>query len=140
MASTSTFKLEIVTPYGLVESSEAEELTMPGSKGELTILPGHHPLLTSLDIGEVRYRHGKTVEHLAISWGFAEVTFDKVTVLVETAEKAIDIDLTRAEQAKRRAEEKLKTLTEDDADYFTAKTSYEKALKRIETAQRVKRQ
>lgn len=133
-----TFKIEIVTPYGLIVSDEAEELTAPGIVGQLTILPGHHPLLTSLKIGELSYKIKGKTEHLAVSWGFAEVTFDKVTVLVETAEKAIDIDLTRAEAAKKRAEERLKALTEDDADYFTAKTSYEKALIRLEVAKKAK--
>ncbi len=132
------FKIEIVTPYGLIVSDYAEELTAPGIVGQITILPGHHPLLTSLKIGELSYKiQGKT-EHLAVSWGFAEVTFDKVTVLVETAEKSVDIDLTRAEAAKKRAEERLKALTEDDADFFTAKTSYEKALIRLEVAKRAK--
>lgn len=135
-----TFKLEIVTPYGLVMSGEAEELTAPSIMGQITILPGHHPLLTALTIGELSYKYKGKTEYLAVSWGFAEVTFDKVTVLVETAEKAIDIDLTRAEAAIKRAEERLKSLTEDDADYFTAKTSYEKALVRIEVAKKVKGQ
>ncbi len=134
------FKIEIVTPYGIVESSEAEELTAPGIMGQITILPGHHPLLTSLKIGELTYKIKGKTEHLAVSWGFAEVTFDKVTVLVETAEKSIDIDLTRAEAAKKRAEERLKALSEDDADYFTAKTSYEKALIRLEVAKKAKTQ
>lgn len=131
-----TFKLEIVTPYGLVVSSDAEELTAPGIIGQITILPGHHPLLTSLKIGELSYKIKGKTEYLAVSWGFAEVTFDKVTILVETAEKAVDIDLTRAESAKKRAEERLKSLTEDDADYFTAKSSYEKAMVRLEIAKR----
>lgn len=133
-----TFKLEIVTPYGLVESGEAEELTAPSICGQITILPGHHPLLTSLKVGELSYKQKGKTEYLAVSWGFAEVTFDKVTVLVETAEKAVDIDLTRAEAAKKRAEERLKSLTEDDADYFTAKTSYEKAMVRLEIARKGK--
>ncbi len=135
-----TFKLEIVTPYGLVVSGEAEELTAPGAAGQITILPGHHPLLTSLKIGELSYKIKGKTEFIAVSWGFAEVTFDKVTILVETAEKAVDIDLTRAEAAKKRAEERLKSLTEDDADYFTAKSSYEKALVRLEIARRGKTQ
>lgn len=131
-----TFKLEIVTPYGLVVSSDAEELTAPGIIGQITILPGHHPLLTSLRIGELSYKVKGKTEYLAVSWGFAEVTFDKVTILVETAEKAVDIDLTRAESAKKRAEERLKSLTEDYADYFTAKSSYEKAMVRLEIAKK----
>jgi F-type H+-transporting ATPase subunit epsilon len=133
-----TFKLEIVTPYGLVLSGEAEELTAPGIMGQITILPGHHPLLTSLKIGEMSYKAKGKTEHLAVSWGFAEITFDKVTVLVESAEKSVDIDLTRAEAAKKRAEERLKSLTEDDADYFTAKSSYEKAMIRLDVAKKTK--
>lgn len=133
-----TFKLEIVTPYGIVVNDVVEELTAPGVAGQITILPGHHPLLTSLKVGELSYKIKGKTEFLAVSWGFAEVTFDKVTVLVETAEKAVDIDLTRAEAARKRAEERLKSLTEDDADYFTAKTSYEKALVRLEIAKRAK--
>lgn len=135
-----TFKLEIVTPYGLVVDDVAEELTAPSVSGQITILPGHHPLLTSLKVGELSYKRKGVTEYLAISWGFAEVTFDKVTILVETAERAIDIDLTRAEAAKKRAEERLKSLTEDDTDYFTAKSSYEKAMIRLEIAKKVKEQ
>lgn len=133
-----TFRLEIVTPYGIVERGEAEELIAPTVCGQITILPGHHPLLTAIKVGELVYKYKGKVEYLAVSWGFAEVTFDKVTVLVETAEKAIDIDLTRAEAAKRRAEERLKALTEDDAEYFIAKNSYEKALVRLEIAKKAK--
>src|SRR5262249_56317681 len=104
-----TFQLEIVTPERVAVRDTAEEMQIPGTNGYLGILPGHAPLITELAIGEITYRNGSTTHHLAVAWGFAEVLPDKVTILAETAARADDIDVKRAEQTKRTAEEEFKT-------------------------------
>jgi F-type H+-transporting ATPase subunit epsilon len=103
------FELEIVTPDRLVVKDYAEEMQIPGKNGYLGILAGHAPLITELDVGEITYRTHIQTERLAVAWGFAEVLPDKVTVLAETAERASEIDVSRAQEAKTRAEEKLKS-------------------------------
>ncbi|MGH9510061.1 MAG: F0F1 ATP synthase subunit epsilon [Terriglobales bacterium] len=125
-----TFKLEIVTPDKQVVADSAEELQLPGKRGYLGILPGHAPLITELDVGELSYRRdGKTV-HLAIAWGFAEILPDKVTILAETAERAEEIDAARAQRSKDRAEARLQKL-EAGTDVARAASSQRRALTRL---------
>jgi len=102
-----TIQLEIVTPERLVVSEPAEYIEIPGETGYLGILPGHAPLITELAPGELSYRNGNQTKRLAVAWGFAEVLQDKVTILAEAAEKAEEIDIARAEAAKRKAEAEL---------------------------------
>jgi F-type H+-transporting ATPase subunit epsilon len=97
-------QLEIVTPEKRVVADEVDEVVMPGTLGYLGVLPGHAPLLTGLDIGEVTLRNGSEKRYLAVSGGFAEVTRDRVSILADTCEPAEEIDLERAQQAKQRAE------------------------------------
>ena len=92
-------KLDLVTPYRHVLSQEVDEVTAPGTLGEFGVLPGHTPLLTTLRIGELTYKQGQEVFHVAVNWGYVEVENDVVTVLVETAEPADQIDLERARAA-----------------------------------------
>jgi F-type H+-transporting ATPase subunit epsilon len=123
-----TFQLEIVTPEKVVVRDTAEEMQIPGKSGYLGVLPGHAPLITELAVGEISYRRGADTQRLAVAWGFAEVLPDKVTILAETAEKASEIDVSRAQEAKKRAEQRLAASnTEVDA------TRAENALKRAET-------
>src|SRR5215468_11920182 len=123
-----TFQLEIVTPEKVAVRDAAEEMQIPGTNGYLGILPGHAPLITELAVGEITYRAGGATHHLAVAWGFAEVLPDKVTILAETAERPQEIDVKRAEQAKAKAEELLKTgKTEEDF------TKAEDKLQRSET-------
>jgi len=123
-----TFQIEIVTAEKMVVKDEAEEMQIPGKNGYLGILPGHAPLITELAVGEIAYRRGGSTHYLSVAWGFAEVMPDKVTILAETAERPDEIDISRAQEAKRRAEEEFKTgKTEDDF------TDAEDALKRAET-------
>lgn len=135
-----TFLLEVVTPHGLVVSSKVEEAYVPGSQGDFDILPGHAPLLTSLRIGELHYKWDKEVHYLAVNRGFAEVTPVRTTVLVDTAESAGDIDVERAQAAKARAEEKLKTLTPKDAAYPQELEALERARVRLRVAERAARE
>lgn len=131
-----TILLEIVTPDRLVLSAEVDEVTAPGTEGEFGVLPGHTPFLTTLKVGELTYRKGKEVHHLAVSWGYVEVTPRKVTVLAETAEVAGEIDVERAKAARERAEEKLKKLSKEDHDYLVEAATLERSIIRIQVAER----
>jgi F-type H+-transporting ATPase subunit epsilon len=128
-----TFQFEIVTPEKLVVRDVAEEMQIPGKNGYLGILPGHAPLITELGVGEISYRvHGYT-HRLAVAWGFAEVLPDKVTILAETAERAEEINVKRAEDAKRRAEQRL-TSGNAEIDFQRAQIALERADTRLEVA------
>lgn len=131
--------LEMVTPYKRVLSEEVDEITAPGSVGELGVLPGHTPLLTTLNIGELTYRKGGEAFHVAVNWGYLEVEEDKVTVLVETAEPADEIDLARAQAALGRAEEALKSLSPEDKEFKVMEAALERALIRVQVAGRKSR-
>ena len=102
-----TIQLEIVTPERLVVNDQAEYIEIPGKTGYLGVLPSHAPLITELAVGEISYRNTGQTKRLAVAWGFAEVLGDKVTILAETAEKAEEIDVSRAQTAKQRAEAEL---------------------------------
>jgi len=130
-----TFQLEIVTPEKLVVKDVAEEMQIPGKNGYLGILPGHAPLITELAVGEITYRHGGETHHLAVAWGFAEVLQDKVTVLAETAERADEIDVQRAQEAKDRAEQRLKSGS-TEVDYPRAEVALQKAETRLDVAEK----
>jgi F-type H+-transporting ATPase subunit epsilon len=129
-------RLELVTPYKKALSEEVDEVTAPGTLGEFGILPGHTPLLTTLKIGELSFRRGGEIFHLAVNWGYVEVEDDKVTVLVETAEPADEIDLERARAAMGRAEEALRKLSSEDKDFLVMQAALERALIRIQVAGR----
>jgi F-type H+-transporting ATPase subunit epsilon len=123
-----TFQLEIVTPVKLVVKEAAEEAQIPGLSGYLGILPGHAPLITELAVGVITYKAGGTTHTLSVAWGFAEVLPDKVTILAEAAERPQEIDVERAQEAKTRAEQLLKS-NDPKVDYSRA----EEALQRAET-------
>jgi F-type H+-transporting ATPase subunit epsilon len=127
-------KLEIVTPYKKVVDMEVEEVTATGKLGEFGVLPGHAPFLTSLRIGELAYKYGGKVEHMALNWGYFEIKDDKIIVLVETAEAAEEIDLERAKAALGRAEEKLKHLTAEDKQFKVYEAALERAMIRVQVA------
>lgn len=128
--------LEMVTPYKKVLSIEVDEVTAPGSIGEIGILPGHTPLLTTLKIGELSYKQDGKVFHVAVNWGYLEVGDDIVKVLVDTAEQADDIDLARAKAALSRAEDSMKTLSQEDVKFAVMDAALRRALVRIQVAAR----
>jgi len=128
-----TFQLEIVTPEKVVVKDAAEEMQIPGKNGYLGILPGHAPLITELAVGEITYRNGGTTHHLSVAWGFAEVLPDKVTILADTAERAEDIDVSRAQAAKARAEEALKQAPAD-LDFEATLYAQQRAQVRLDVA------
>ena len=127
-------KLEMVTPYKRVLSEEVDEITAPGFIGELGLLPGHTPLLTTLKVGELSYRKGNEQFFVAVNWGYLEVEEGTVTVLVDTAEKSDEIDLERANVALGRAEDALKALSQEDKDFVVMEAALERALIRIQVA------
>ncbi len=128
-------KLSIVTPERSLVNEQVDELQIPGAAGYLGVLPGHAPLFTELKVGELSYRKGNTWTSLAVAWGFAEVLPDQVRVLAETAERAQEIDLERATRAKERAEQRL-SKGGDDIDYDRALIALQRALIRIQVAQK----
>jgi F-type H+-transporting ATPase subunit epsilon len=109
MAATlpTKIRLDIVSPERLLLSEEVDEVTIPGSEGYLGILPGHLPLLTTIGIGILSYHRGGQKFVLAVSGGFAEVLPDRVIVMADTVERPNEIDVTRARNAKERAEKSL---------------------------------
>jgi len=127
------FQFEIVTPEKLVVRDVAEEMQIPGRNGYLGILPGHAPLITELGVGEISYRSQGYTHRLSVAWGFAEVLPDKVTVLAETAERAEEIDVKRAEEAKQRAEQYLKS-GDPNTDYARAELALQRAESRLQVA------
>ena len=130
-----TFQLEIVTPDKAVVRDSAEEMQIPGKNGYLGILPGHAPLITELAVGEISYRKGSETQYIAVAWGFAEVLPDKVTILAESAERAEDIDVQRAEEALKRAEAHLKS-GGPDTDFPRALAALRRAEVRLQVAQK----
>ncbi|MCE5280998.1 MAG: F0F1 ATP synthase subunit epsilon [Deltaproteobacteria bacterium] len=126
--------LEIVTPERMAFTGLVEEVTIPGTEGEFGVLRGHAPLLSSVDVGELSFTKDHKKVRYAVNTGYAEVTASKATVLVETAERADQIDLERARQARERAEEKIAKLPKEDAEFEKARMALMRAITRINTA------
>jgi F-type H+-transporting ATPase subunit epsilon len=132
MALPTKLTLEIVTPDRSLVREEVDEMQLPGSEGYFGVLPGHTPLLATLKVGELWYRVGQEKHYLAVAGGFVEVLPDRVTVLAQIGERAEEIDVARAEAAKRRAEERLANPV--DVNLERARFSLAKALVRIQVA------
>ena len=131
-----TLHLEIVTPERLAFEDDVDMVVVPGSEGELGILPHHAPLVTTLGLGELRIKKGGSEESFAIIGGFLQVRPDKVVVMAETADLASDIDLERAQAARREAERALETAANEPADLASARAQLQAALLRIRVAER----
>jgi F-type H+-transporting ATPase subunit epsilon len=134
----ATFKLEIVTAERMVFSDEVSALIAWGVEGQLSILPHHAPLMTMLQPGDLMIRKEKEEEYLAISGGFLEVRPDKVIILADACERVDEIDIARAEEAKKRAQETLKAgpLT---ADAAAAEAALRRSIARLKVAERKRR-
>jgi len=132
-----SIELIVVTPERQLLRETVVEVTIPGLDGELGILPGHAPLITELGIGALKYRTATSSQPilLAILRGFAEVLPDRVTLLAETAERAEEIDLSRAEAAKSRAEKRLAS-NDTNIDWDRATIALQRAIIRIQVAKR----
>lgn len=131
-------KLEIVTAEKLIYSEDVDMVVAPGVDGYLGILPHHTPLMTMLNPGELRIKNGGEEIDMAITGGFLEVRPDKVVVLADAAERAEEIDIARAEAAKKRAEERLAGKV-PEGDLLRAQASLMRALMRLKVAEKRRR-
>ena len=134
----STIRLDVVTAESAVYSDDVDVVIAPGVEGHLGILPHHTPLMTTLQPGELRVRKGGEKFSLAISGGFLEVRPDRVIILADAAERAEEIDIARAEEAKRRAEDRLRQPT-PEVDMAEAETALHRALARLEVVEKIRR-
>jgi F-type H+-transporting ATPase subunit epsilon len=130
--------LEVVTPEKQLLSQQVDEVIAPGSEGEFGVLPGHCHFLSTLRIGELRYRIASHTHSMAVLWGFAEVTPTKVTIMAEVAEKAEDIDVERAAVKVAEAERRLQA-GGLPSEVKEAQISLEKARLRKKIAERTRR-
>jgi F-type H+-transporting ATPase subunit epsilon len=132
-----SIQLIVVTPERQLLRESVVEVTVPGLEGQLGILPGHAPLMTELGIGELSYRVSASSQPvvLAVISGFAEVLPDRVTVLAETAERAEEIDVARAEEAKARAEKRL-AAGDPNIDWDRANIALQRSLIRLQIARK----
>jgi F-type H+-transporting ATPase subunit epsilon len=136
-ALPTKLKLEIVSADRSLVNETVDEVVIPGFDGYFGVLPGHTPLLAVLKVGELWYRQGQEKHYLLIAFGFAEVLPDRVTILAQTAEKAEEIDVARAEAAKKRAEERLlRPVVDVDAE--RARIALLKSLIRLQVATRAR--
>jgi F-type H+-transporting ATPase subunit epsilon len=133
MAIPQHLQLQIVSADRSLVNEQVDEVQIPGADGYLGILPGHTPLLSTMQVGVLWYRQGSEKHYLAIAFGFAEVQPDRVTILAQIAEKAEEIDPIRAETARKRAEERLAKPTMD-MDFERARIAMLKALIRLQAA------
>jgi F-type H+-transporting ATPase subunit epsilon len=136
MALPSSIELQIVTPDKLLVREQVDEVEIPGTEGYFGVLPGHTPLLASLAVGELWYRKGQEKTYVSIAYGFAEVLPDRVTILAHLAERAEEIDVARAEEARKRAEARL-AAPRSDVDYERARAALMKSLARLQVSSRV---
>jgi len=135
MALPSKLALEIVTPEGLLLRDEVEEVIAPGEQGYFGVRPGHTPLMATLGIGELSYRKVEGWHRLTCFSGWCEVLPDRVNVLADIGERAADIDLGRAEQAMKRAAERMRAIR-DEAGYEEAHLAYVRAVTRLAVARK----
>ncbi|MBN2060151.1 MAG: F0F1 ATP synthase subunit epsilon [Deltaproteobacteria bacterium] len=136
---SGTLYLEVVTPEKVLVSQEVDMVIAPGSEGAFGVLPGHINFLTGVLPGELRYDYKDKREYLAVSNGFAEVSENKVSILVQSAEIAYNIDIERAEKAIDKAKKRLsKDRKSKDIDFDRADLAFKKALNRIKIANKNK--
>ena len=135
----SGIRLDIVTAERMVYSGDVDVVIAPGVQGQLGILPHHAPLMTTLQAGELRTRKGAEEVSLAISGGFLEVRPDRVVVLADAAERAEEIDLARAEEAKRQAEQRLAERRAPGLDEAQTEVALRRAMARLAVGEKVKR-
>jgi len=137
MALPTKLQLQIVSADRSLVNETVDEVEIPGADGYFGVLPGHTPLLAVLGTGELWYRQGQEKHYLVIAFGFAEVQPERVTILAQIAEKADEIDLLRAEAAKKRAEERLGSM-QIEMDAERARIALLKSLIRLQVATRAK--
>ncbi|WP_453993011.1 F0F1 ATP synthase subunit epsilon [Bacillus nitroreducens] len=129
-----TVKVNVVTPDGPVYEADVEMVSARAQSGELGILPGHIPMVAPLQVGAVRLKKGSNTELVAVSGGFLEVRPDQVTILAQAAETAEKIDVQRATEAKKRAEQRLQA-KQDNIDFKRAELALKRAINRLNVTQ-----
>jgi len=137
MALPTSIELHIVAADRALVDEHVDEVEIPGADGYFGVLPGHTPLLALLGMGELWYRRGTDRQFMLIANGFAEVQPDRVTILAQVAEKAEEIDVARAEAAKKRAEERL-ARPAVDMDFERARIAMLKSLIRLQVSTRAR--
>ena len=137
MALPTQIQLQIVSADRSLVNERVDEVEIPGADGYFGVLPGHTPLLALLGAGELWYRVGQEKHYLAIAFGFAEVLPDRVTILAEFAERPSEIDVERAEAARKRAEQRIASPV-PDMDWERARVALMKALTRLQVASRAR--
>jgi F-type H+-transporting ATPase subunit epsilon len=137
MALPTTLQLLIVSADRPLVNEAVDEVEIPGAEGYFGVLPGHTPLLAVLGAGELWYRQGRELHYLALAFGFVEVQPERVTILAQIAEKAAEIDVARAEAAKKRAEQRVASATLD-MDFERARVALIKSLVRLQVASRAR--
>ncbi|MGQ9535089.1 MAG: F0F1 ATP synthase subunit epsilon, partial [bacterium] len=130
------FHLEIVTPERLVYAQDVDVLTVPTIQGEISILAKHVPLVSIISPGEIKIKNDNEIEYMAISGGFVQVLPNKVIILADTAERAEEIDIERAEQARQRAQKLMEEKRGDKISHAEAMAAFQRALIRIKVGQR----
>ncbi len=130
--------LEVTTPARMVVSEPVDMVVAPGEWGEFGALPNHAAYLTTIRLGELRYKVGNKTEYVLVSDGFAEIVGDRATFLVTSAEKAHEIDAARALKAKERAEQRLQATQEkkENLDVARAQAALQRALWRIKMSEK----
>jgi F-type H+-transporting ATPase subunit epsilon len=136
MALPTHIDLQIVTPDKMLVHDQVDEVEIPGTEGYFGVLPGHTPLLASLAVGELWYRKGQEKTFLSIAFGFSEVLPERVTILAQLAETAEEIDVARAEEARKRAEARL-SQAKAEIDYERARVALKKSVARLQVASRM---
>ena len=136
---SDSIDLEIVTPERKILTVQANEVVVPGIEGYFGVLPGHAPFLTRLGVGEISYKDQAGTHFLAAADGVVEVLPNRVTILARLCEPAREIDVDRAREAKRRAEEAIKQVAKlSDQDMLMVELSLKKALTRLLVAGRTR--
>ena len=130
MAESNTFYLEIITPERQFYTGPAEALVLPAVDGSMGVYPGHEPVVTAIEPGELRYKVNGAWEPAAVGSGFAEIKQDYVILLVGFAEHPEEIDRKRAEAAKARAEERLRQ-KQSIQEYYHSKAALARAMARL---------
>ena len=137
MALPTSLTFELVTPDRAILRESVDEVQIPGAEGYLGVLPGHTPLLTTLQVGELWFRQGEEKFFISVAFGFAEILPDRVVVLAQVAERAEEIDVSRAEAAQERARERM-TKSVADVDFERARIALLKSLIRLQVASKIR--
>jgi F-type H+-transporting ATPase subunit epsilon len=134
----ATFRLELVTAERVMYSDDVDMVIAWGTEGQLGILPSHAPLMTMLQPGELIVKKNDEESYLAVSGGFMEVRPDKVIILADACERADEIDVARAQEAKRRASELMEARTAE-VELATAEAALRRSMVRLKVAEKIRR-